>query len=93
MRSLADWGDQLFIGALRVALPGMTALLVVNLAFGAVSRAAPALNMFAIGLPVALIFGLIVLFFGLPSMQTGFIELMKSAFQFVQALTGGGLGT
>jgi flagellar biosynthetic protein FliR len=93
MRSLADWGDQLFIGALRVALPGMTALLVINLAFGAVSRAAPALNMFAIGLPVALIFGLIVLFFGLPTMQAGFIELMKSAFQFIQGLTAGGLRT
>lgn len=91
-RSVADWGDQLFVGALKVALPAMTALLVVNLAFGAVSRAAPSLNMFAIGLPVTLIFGLVVLLFGLPSMQTGFIELIKSSFQFMQALTGAGLG-
>jgi flagellar biosynthetic protein FliR len=90
MRSLAVWGDQLFSGALRVALPGMTALLVVNLAFGAVSRAAPSLNMFAIGLPVGLIFGLVVLFFGLPSMQSGFVDLMKSSFQFIQALIGTG---
>jgi flagellar biosynthetic protein FliR len=90
MRSLAQWGDQLFVGALKVALPAMTALLVINLAFGAVSRAAPSLNMFAIGLPVTLIFGLIVLFFGLPSMQSGFIELMKGSFQFMQALTGTG---
>jgi flagellar biosynthetic protein FliR len=92
MRTLAAWGDQLFNGALRVALPAMTALLVVNLAFGAVSRAAPSLNMFAIGLPVALLFGLVVLFFGLPTMQSGFIDLMKSSFQFIQALTGSGLG-
>jgi flagellar biosynthetic protein FliR len=93
MRSMAEWGDQLFVGALKVALPGMTALLVVNLAFGAVSRAAPALNMFAIGLPVTLIFGLVVLLFGLPSMQSGFTELMKTSFQFLQALTGTGVGT
>jgi flagellar biosynthetic protein FliR len=92
MRSIAEWGDQLFSGALRIALPGMTALLVVNLAFGAVSRAAPSLNMFAIGLPVGLIFGLVVLFFGMPSMQSGFIELIKSTFRFMQALTGSGLG-
>jgi flagellar biosynthetic protein FliR len=92
MRSLADWGDQLFAGALKVALPGMTALLVINLAFGAVSRAAPALNMFAIGLPVTLIFGLVVLLFGLPSMQSGFIDLIKTSFQFMQALTGAGRG-
>jgi flagellar biosynthetic protein FliR len=90
LRALADWGDQLFVGALRVALPGMTALLVINLAFGAISRAAPSLNMFAIGLPITLIFGLLVLFFGLPNMQTGFTALMKSAFQFMHALTGSG---
>ena len=42
---------ELFPGALRVALPGMTALLVVNLAFGVMSRAAPALNLFAVGFP------------------------------------------
>jgi flagellar biosynthetic protein FliR len=92
LRAMADWGDQLFIGALKVALPAMTALLVVNLAFGAVSRAAPSLNMFAIGLPVTLIFGLVVLFFGLPSMQSGFIDLMKTSFQFMLALTGAGRG-
>ena len=55
-----DLGQQLFGGALRVALPGITALLVVNLAFGVVSRAAPALNLFAVGFPVTLVFGLVV---------------------------------
>ena len=52
------WGTHLFLGALMVALPGMTALLVVNLAFGVMSRAAPTLNLFAVGFPVTLIFGL-----------------------------------
>ena len=90
LHSLANWGNQLFIGALRVALPGMTALLVVNLAFGAISRAAPSLNMFAVGLPIALVFGLIVLFFALPTMQFGFIDLMQQTFQFVHSLIGPG---
>ena len=35
----------------------MTALLVVNLAFGVMSRAAPTLNLFAVGFPVTLVFG------------------------------------
>jgi len=34
----------------------------------------------------------VVLFFGMPSMQSGFIELIKSTFRFMQALTGSGLG-
>jgi flagellar biosynthetic protein FliR len=87
LRSIADWGDELFSGALRVALPGMTAMMVINLAFGAMSRAAPALNMFAVGLPISLIFGLVVVFFGLPTLQSGFIDMMRSALQFAQAIT------
>jgi flagellar biosynthetic protein FliR len=89
INGFANWGDQLFIGALRVALPGMTALMVINLAFGAISRAAPALNLFAIGLPIGLVFGLLVVFLGLPTMQGGFVELLGSTFQFLIHLTAG----
>ena len=86
LSALAFLGTQLFAGALRIALPGMTALLVVNLAFGVTSRAAPALNLFAVGLPVTLVFGLVVILFGLPGMQSGFMDLVSSAFQFAAAL-------
>jgi flagellar biosynthetic protein FliR len=87
---IANWGTALFRGALMVALPGLTALLIVNLAFGVVSRAAPSLNLFAIGFPVTLIGGLLIIWAGLPSMQAGFVKLMREAFGFAAALTGGG---
>jgi flagellar biosynthesis protein FliR len=87
-RTLADWGQQLFAGALRIALPGMTALLVINLAFGVTSRAAPGLNLFAVGLPVALIFGLVIVLLGLPGMQSGFESLLGSGFQLLHAMSG-----
>jgi len=74
------WGGQIFRGALLVSLPGVTALLVVNLAFGVVSRAAPSLNLFAIGFPVTLVCGLVIVMFGLPSVQQSFIGLMREAF-------------
>src|SRR6202167_2048312 len=90
LRSLADWGDQMVMGAVRIALPGMTALLVINLAFGVTSRAAPSLNLFAVGLPVTLVFGLVVIWLGLPSMQSGWLDLLNSAFQFLRALGGVG---
>src|SRR5580658_101076 len=90
LHSIANWGNELFLGALRVALPGMTALLVINLAFGVTSRAAPSLNLFAVGLPVTLVFGLVVVWLGLPSMQTGWLDLLNSAFGFLRALRGVG---
>ncbi|MEO7806687.1 MAG: flagellar biosynthetic protein FliR [Steroidobacteraceae bacterium] len=77
---LVGWGTQLFHGALSVALPGMTALLIVNLGFGVVSRAAPTLNLFAVGFPVTLICGLIILMIGLPAVQTTFVDLIRETF-------------
>lgn len=79
-------GSLLFAGALQIALPGLTALVVANLAFGLISRAAPTLNIFAVGFPISLIFGLLVLQVGLPGVQQGFIELMRQAFVEAVAL-------
>ncbi len=87
LRGLADWGSMLFSGALRIALPGVTALLVINLAFGVMSRAAPALNLFAVGLPVTLIFGLSIVTFGMPAIGTAFASLLNEAFTFMRSLT------
>ncbi len=56
---------QLFVFALRIALPAITAILVVNLAFGVMSRAAPTLNLFAIGFPVTMLLGFAVIFFSM----------------------------
>lgn len=86
---VALWGRQLFRGALMVALPGLTALLVVNLAFGVVSRAAPTLNLFAIGFPVTLIGGLLIVLAGLPAVQTGFVALIGESFALIRMLMGG----
>jgi len=88
LHALANWGDELFLGALRVALPGMTALLVINLAFGVISRAAPALNLFAIGFPITLISGLFIVLLGLPGVQTAFTDLLTAAFAFLRMLGG-----
>lgn len=89
LHQVANWGGQLFLGALRVALPGMTALLVVNLAFGVTSRAAPALNLFAVGFPITLVFGFVIILLALPGLQTVVRDLIEAAFAFMRALTGG----
>jgi flagellar biosynthetic protein FliR len=89
LRALADWGSIMFSGALGIALPGVTALLVVNLAFGVISRTAPALNLFAVGLPVTLAIGTAVVLYGLPMVQSGFTRMLGVAMLFLQGLTGG----
>ena len=86
--SMILWGGQLFSGAISIALPGVTALLIVNLAFGVVSRAAPALNLFAVGFPVSLVVGLLVVLAGIGPMQESFKTLLAQGFEFVRSLHG-----
>jgi flagellar biosynthesis protein FliR len=86
---LVSWGAQLFSGALAIALPGITALLIVNLAFGMISRAAPSLNLMSVGFPISLSFGLLVLVVSVPTLASAFDTLMQAAFDRVVALEGG----
>ena len=50
-----------FSSALLLALPALTALLMTNFAFGIMTRAAPQMNIFALGFPIALMFGLFII--------------------------------
>ena len=86
--ALILWGGTLFSGAITIALPGVTALLIVNLAFGVVSRAAPSLNLFAVGFPVSLVVGLLVVLAGIAPLQSSFTELLASGFQFLRSIGG-----
>ncbi|HUA25461.1 MAG TPA: flagellar biosynthetic protein FliR [Steroidobacteraceae bacterium] len=86
--AVVNWGSELFSGALAVALPGVTALLVTNLAFGVVSRAAPTLSIFSVGLPLSLVLGLVVILVTLPTLESSFIRLLAVALDFTRRLSG-----
>jgi flagellar biosynthetic protein FliR len=87
---LVTFGSTLFSGALMIALPGLAAMLIVNFGFGVMSRAAPTLNLFAVGFPAALALGLIVLLLGLPAVQSSFIRLMESVWMLLANLVAAG---
>jgi flagellar biosynthetic protein FliR len=87
--TLVAWGTTIFSGALAVALPGITALLIVNIAFGVMSRAAPSLNLFAVGFPITLVFGLVIVMVGLPALQSAFVDLLGKAFMLLRTVQGG----
>jgi flagellar biosynthesis protein FliR len=85
--TVIEWGSQLFTGALSVALPGVTALLIVNVAFGVMSRAAPQFSLFAVGFPISLVLGLVIVLAGLPSMQATFVRLLGESFEMLRKLS------
>jgi flagellar biosynthetic protein FliR len=83
--ALISLGSIVFAGGILLALPVMTALLLINLAFGIITRTAPQLNIFAVGFPVTILAGLFIMFLVMP----GFINALSNMFQFVslQSLT------
>ncbi len=84
------WGREIFAGAVMIALPSIVTLLLVNLAFGVLTRSAPQLNIFAVGFPVIIVSGYVVimatLWTSLPRL-TGFVE--RSLMLLTNLMIGG----
>src|SRR3569623_1585063 len=89
LHAVVLFGTHLFSGAVRVALPAVTALLVVNIGFAAISRAAPSMNLFAVGFPITLCLGSIALWLGLRALPGAFDTLQDSAWSLMHELVGG----
>jgi flagellar biosynthetic protein FliR len=85
---IVEWASRMFMGALLIALPALTSMLLVNLAFGVITRAAPQLNIFAVGFPVTLLLGFMVLMLSVPSLTPRFTDLLTNAYQLINNLTG-----
>ena len=65
----------LFSSALLLSLPGVIAMLLVNLTFGVASRAAPSLNIFVLGFPMALLMGFFCVYMTLEYIGDSFSTL------------------
>ncbi len=81
---LVIWGSDMFAGGMMIALPGVAALLLVNLAFGVTSRAAPQLNIFAVGFPIMIMIGLAFIILILPTITSHLTSLLNQAIELIQ---------
>lgn len=87
LMSVATWGARIFETGLLVALPAVIALVIVNIALGVVTRAAPQLNLFGIGFTITLLCGFLVLMVGLDGITAGVTRLIETALAAVAELT------
>lgn len=84
--TLAAWGSQMFIGALWVAIPALVSMLVITLAMGVMTRAAPQLNIFSVGFPVTMFAGFVILMLIMPGFLPRFNQMLLEAMQLSQSL-------
>lgn len=59
--TIIEFAGWMFATALAIALAPIVSMLVVNLSFGIMTRAAPQLNIFSIGFPITMLSGLVIL--------------------------------
>jgi flagellar biosynthetic protein FliR len=78
---LAHWGSTLFMVGLHISLPVTAALLVTNLTIGMMTRASPQLNIFAIGFPLTIGVGFVVLYLALAYLPARLDEFWLRAVQ------------
>jgi flagellar biosynthetic protein FliR len=77
---IVSWGSRMFASGVLMALPVIISLLLINLGMGVVSRAAPQLNIFAVGFPVTLTMGFILMWITVPHVLSGFGEVVDEVF-------------
>lgn len=86
--SFVAWTSMMFLGAVLLALPIMVILLAVNIGLGVVVRAAPTLNIFAVGFPAMILVGLVVLYLLMGAIGARMVWLWTQGFDQVRALIG-----
>lgn len=81
MEQVAAFGGALFTTAVAIALPVTLVLLVVQVVTGVLSRSAPALNLFALGLPAGVLAGIAALIVAAPLLTDRLTQLSADAIE------------
>jgi len=71
-----------------LALPAVTAVLIVNISFGVMTRAAPQMNIFSLGFPIGLMFGLFSIWVLQANFLPHFQQYAEETYGFMRQLQG-----
>jgi flagellar biosynthetic protein FliR len=75
---IAGFGGEMFVAAVTMALPVVLVLLLVQIVTGVLGRAAPALNLFALGLPAGVLAAIAALIVAAPLFTDACGELVQA---------------
>lgn len=83
-----NWISHIFSGALLLALPSVATILLVNIAFGVMTRTAPQINVFSVGFPITIIVGFIMILISLPTIIPLLQGLLEDSFALSLTVLG-----
>lgn len=87
---LSKLGSLIFAAGLAIALPVAAALVLVQLILGVLSRSAPSLNLFSVGMPAAMVTGIILLAMTAPLMADAIVAAIHQGLNESARLAHGG---
>ncbi len=90
--TLLRWSATIFSMGLLISLPLIAALLIANIALGILTRAAPQLNLFAIGFPITLIAGFSMLALSMPYFAPTLERFFEQGYAAVSSVMTAGFG-
>lgn len=79
IHAIAGFAGSMFVTAVTMALPVTLVLLLVQVLTGVLSRSAPALNLFALGLPAGVLAGIAALIAAMPVLTDRMADLSADA--------------
>ncbi|HYA65157.1 MAG TPA: flagellar biosynthetic protein FliR [Burkholderiaceae bacterium] len=77
--AIAGLGAQVFSIALSISLPVLAVMLLINVVLGVMARVSPQLNLFAVGFPITLSAGMVVLFLLVPHLEAPIRSTLERA--------------
>lgn len=85
-KTLALWGGEIFRSGVLLSLPVVALLMMVNVALAVLTRAAPQLNIFAVGFPLTLAVGFVVISLSMTYLLPIFGVIMEHAVQAMMTI-------
>ena len=89
IHGLVLFGGDMLAAGFAIALPVGFALMVVQVVMGILARSAPAMNLFAVGMPATLLAGLILLAISAPSIGEGITNAIQRGLDEAHQIANG----
>ena len=80
----------MFTSALALALPAIVSMLLANISFGVMNRAAPSLNVYALGFPMTMMLGLFSVLLSISGVPSRYTALVHDTLRYLNSFMMGG---
>jgi len=78
-----------FVLGIRIALPVIGTVIIVDITLGILVKAVPQMNVFVVGLPIKVFLGTIVIYLTLPLLNTAFSWIMYDVIGYIYSIMWG----